>query len=99
MEINVIKNADVITIAPVGNIDYVTSPELEKAVNEQSEVAQQLILDLKDVNYISSAGLRVLLDADEAMEEKGGFKIINVSSAVMEVLVMTGFADALTIEG
>ena len=57
-----------------------------------------MIMDLSQVDYISSAGLRILLNADELMADKDGFIIKNVSPSVMEVLVMTGFAEALTIE-
>lgn len=98
MEINIKQNGDVITLLPVGNIDYSNSAEFDKKMEECAASANQIILDMKDVTYISSAGLRILLNADELMADKDGFIIKNVSPSVMEVLVMTGFAEALTIE-
>lgn len=98
MEINIKQNDDVTTVLPVGNIDYSNSEELDKKIEECSASANQIILDMQDVTYISSAGLRILLNADELMADKGGFVITHVSPSVMEVLVMTGFAEALTIE-
>lgn len=98
MEIKIKKDGEVTTLQPIGNIDYSNSAELDKKIEECSASASQIILDMTDVTYISSAGLRILLNADELMAEKDGFIITNVPSTVMEVLVMTGFAEALTIE-
>lgn len=98
MEIKISKNADCVTLTPVGNIDYVSSPELDATVTEQAATAEAMVIDLSETNYISSAGLRVLLNADELMDGKGGLKVINASPSVMEVLVMTGFSEALNIE-
>lgn len=98
MEIKIKNEGDVTTLLPIGNIDYSNSAELDQKIEECSENANQIILDMQDVTYISSAGLRILLNADELMADKGGFIITHVSPSVMEVLVMTGFAEALTIE-
>lgn len=98
MEINIKQDGDTVIISPVGNIDYSTAPEIDAVVEKNADAAQQMIMDLSQVDYISSAGLRILLNADELMADKDGFIIKNVSPSVMEVLVMTGFAEALTIE-
>ncbi len=99
MEVNKKQNGDVITLSPVGNIDYESAPELDSVIEKCSSEADQIILDLKGVSYISSAGLRILLNADELMADKGGLVIKGVTPDVMEVLTMTGFAEALNIEG
>ena len=96
MEIN--KNADVATIGIVGRLDTTNAPALEKAINEDIGDAKNLVLDLAGVQYISSAGLRVLLGAQKKMLKIGSMKVVNVCEAVMEVLEMTGFADILVIE-
>jgi len=98
MEIKISKKDGCITVIPVGNVDYITAPELDAKVMELATEAEQMVIDLSETNYISSAGLRILLNADEAMTGKGGLKITNVSPSVMEVLVMTGFSEALNIE-
>ncbi len=81
-----------------GRVDTVTAPELEKCINDNMEGVTELILDLKDMTYTSSAGLRVLLKAQKLMNKQGAMKLVNVNSDVMEVLEMTGFTDILTIE-
>ena len=75
-----------------------TSPELEKELNSSMDAAESLTLDFSRLDYISSAGLRVLLSAHKAMSRKGGLKITNVNEIVREVFDVTGFADILTIE-
>ena len=96
MEIKKITEATVIEI--VGRLDTTSAPALEKAINEDIGDAKNLVLDLKGVQYISSAGLRVLLGAQKKMQKIGAMKVTNVCEAVMEVLEMTGFADILVIE-
>ena len=85
-------------IALEGRLDTVTAPELEKDLNASLEAANTLTLDFTNLEYISSAGLRVLLTAHKAMSAKGGMKIMNVNEIVREVLDVTGFSDILTIE-
>ena len=98
MTMEIKKNAEVTTIEIVGRLDTTTAPALEKAINEDIGDAKNLVLDLKAVQYISSAGLRVLLGAQKKMQKIGSMKVTNVCEAVMEVLEMTGFADILVIE-
>ena len=98
MTMEIKKNAEATVIEIVGRLDTTTAPALEKAINEDIGDAKNLVLDLKGVQYISSAGLRVLLGAQKKMQKIGAMKVTNVCEAVMEVLEMTGFADILVIE-
>ncbi len=79
-------------------LDTVTAPELEQAVMGSLEGVKELTLDFQNLEYISSAGLRVLLSAQKAMMKQGEMKIVNVSETVMEIFEVTGFTDILTIE-
>ena len=81
-----------------GRLDTITSPELEAELKNTMDSAESLTLDLEKLDYISSAGLRVLLSAHKAMAGKGGMKVKNVNEIVREVLEVTGFTDILTIE-
>ena len=98
MTIEIKRNADETTIVLVGRLDTTTAPALDKTINEDIRDTKQLILDLKKLEYISSAGLRVLLGAQKKMQKIGSMKVINVCEEVMEVFEMTGFADILVIE-
>ena len=98
MTIEIKKNATETTIEVVGRLDTITAPVLEKTINDGIESIQNLILDMKGLEYISSAGLRVLLAAQKKLQKIGSMKLINVCEAVMEVFEMTGFADILVIE-
>ena len=98
MTINKEKNNGILTLAIEGRLDTVTAPELEKVVNEETAGVRELILDMKGLEYISSAGLRVLLAAQKKMNKQGVMKLTDVCDAVMEVFEMTGFADILTSE-
>ena len=98
MTIEIKKNTSKTTIEVVGRLDTITAPALEKAINESIANIENLILDFADVEYISSAGLRVLLGAQKKMQKIGSMKVINVCESVMEVFEMTGFADILVIE-
>ena len=98
MNIEMKRNAEVTTIEITGRLDTTTAPVLDKTINEDMEGTKDLILDLKGLEYISSAGLRVLLSAQKKMMKIGSMKVVNVGEAVMEVLEMTGFADILVIE-
>lgn len=98
MTIEIKKNAGEMTIEVVGRLDTITAPVLEKTISENTGSVASLILDLKGLEYISSAGLRVLLGAQKKMQRAGTMKLTGVCEEVMEVLEMTGFADILTIE-
>ena len=81
-----------------GRLDTVTAPELEQAINNEGEALENLVLDFGGINYISSAGLRVLLGAQKKMNVQGSMELKNVSEAVMDIFEMTGFADILVIK-
>ena len=98
MTIEMKKNAAETIIQIVGRLDTITAPALDKTIHEEIGDTKNLILDMKDLEYISSAGLRVLLGAQKKMQKIGSMKVINVCEAVMEVFEMTGFADILVIE-
>ena len=98
MTVEIKVNADVTTIEVAGRLDTTTAPLLDKTIQEDVKDAKNLVLDIKDVNYISSAGLRVLLSAQKKMQKIGSMKVMHVCPEVMEVFEMTGFADILEIE-
>ena len=98
MTIEIKKNAKETTIEITGRLDTITAPVLEKTISENLNGMQSLILDLKGLEYISSAGLRVLLGAQKKMQKIGSMKLTGVCESVMEVFEMTGFADILVIE-
>ena len=98
MNINIEKENNVTIFKIEGRLDTTTAPELEKAINNEGDALKNLVLDFKDVDYISSAGLRVILTAQKKMNAQGYMELINVSEAVMDIFEMTGFADILVIK-
>ena len=98
MTIEIKKNAEETVIEVVGRLDTITAPALDKTINEDIGDTKNLVLDVKGMEYISSAGLRVLLGAQKKMQKIGSMKVINACEEVMEVFEMTGFADILVIE-
>ena len=98
MTIEIKKNQKETIIEIVGRLDTITAPALDKTINEDIGDTQNLVLDVKGMEYISSAGLRVLLATQKKMQKIGSMKVINVCEEVMEVFEMTGFADILVIE-
>ena len=96
MKIDFTKNNGEMTVAIDGRLDTVTAPELESFLGEHYVGIDSLIFDCKELDYISSAGLRVLLTAHKRM--KGAMKLTGVNELVMEVFEMTGFADIWVIE-
>ena len=81
-----------------GRLDTTTAPELEEALKQGLEGATGLTMDFSKLDYISSAGLRVLLSAHKAMSDEGGMKVTNVNDMVREVFEVSGFSDILDIE-
>jgi len=79
-----------------GRIDTATAPEFEKGVKPYISGITELILDFKDVNYVSSAGLRALLSLQKIMMKQGSMKLVNVCEAVVDVFEVTGFDEILT---
>ena len=98
MTMNKTMNGTELVIELEGRLDTVTAPELEAELGKSLDGAESLVLDFSKLEYISSAGLRVLLSAHKTMSAKGGMKITNVNEMVQEVFEVTGFADILTIE-
>ncbi len=87
-----------LTVTVSGRLDTLTAPELEKQLSLSMPSADKLVLDLTDLAYISSAGLRAVLSAHKAMSGKGGMKIVGVNDLVREVFDVTGFSKIFTIE-
>ena len=98
MTIEIKKTEKETIIEIVGRLDTVTAPALDKTINEDIGDAKNLVLDVKGMEYISSAGLRVLLSAQKKMQKIGSMKVTGVCEEVMDVFEMTGFADILVIE-
>ena len=98
MTIEIKRNAEETIVELVGRLDTTTAPALDKTINEDIGDTKNLVLDFKGLEYISSAGLRVLLSAQKRLQKIGSMKVVNVREAVMEVFEMTGFADILVIE-
>ncbi len=98
MTIEIKKNEQETIIEIVGRLDTITAPALDKTINEDIGDTKNLVLDVNGMEYISSAGLRVLLSAQKKMQKIGSMKVTGVCDDVMEVFEMTGFADILVIE-
>lgn len=97
MTINKKQNGTAMEIALEGRLDTMTAPNLEAELKNLDGV-ESLTMDFSKLEYISSAGLRVLLSAHKVMSSKGGMKVTNANEIVREVFDVTGFADILTIE-
>ena len=98
MTIDIKKTAAQTVIEIVGRLDTITAPALDKTINEDIGNTTELVLDVKGMEYISSAGLRVLLSAQKKMQKIGSMKLTGVRAEVMDIFEMTGFADILVIE-
>ncbi len=98
MTIKMDRNKTELTITLAGRLDTMTAPELEARLESSLAGVTKLYFELQDLEYISSAGLRVLLTALQIMEEQGEMKIRHVSESVMEIFEITGFLDWLEIE-
>ena len=98
MVINKVLDGETLTISLEGRLDTLTSPDLEKVLQENLNGAETLVFDFEKLEYISSSGLRVLLFAHKQMFSKGGMVVKNVNETVSEVFEVTGFTDLLSIE-
>ncbi len=98
LNINKKVEKDKAVISLEGRMDTNTSPDLEKELKEILPGCSELVLDFEKLDYISSAGLRVLLAAQKTMARQGSMKLIHVGEAIMEIFEVTGFSDILTIE-
>ena len=92
-----IENSNV-TLVIGGRLDTTTAPELEKELDSILEGCKDLVFDMTELEYVSSAGLRVILKAQKVMNTQGAMKLIGVNDSIMEVFDITGFLDILTIE-
>ncbi len=98
MQINIYEENGASVIAPNGKIDHVTVGEFEEKMSKLGEQTDELVLDMNEVEYVSSAALRAILNANDQMSEKGGkLTLKNVNKKVMEIFSITGFADYLNI--
>jgi anti-sigma B factor antagonist len=98
MTIQKMKNGSAPTIAPEGRLDTITAPELEAVLKEELNGVEDLTFDLEKLDYISSAGLRVLLSAQKTMNNRGKMKVVRPNEMILEIFEVTGFTDILTIE-
>ncbi len=98
MTIQQTRNEKKLTIAPEGRLDTVTAPELEAALADALEGVEELTFDFEKLDYISSAGLRVLLSAQKTMNRQGFMKVLHANEMIREIFDVTGFSDILTIE-
>ena len=98
MEIAKIKNGEELTLELTGRLDTTTAPSLENVISEEIDGVTALVLEFSQLDYISSAGLRVLLAAQKQMNKQGSMVIKNANDDIKEVFDITGFADILTLE-
>ncbi len=98
MEIKKTKNGNELTIAIEGRLDTTTAPMLEAELKQSVNGVEKLIFDFGSLEYLSSAGLRVLLSAQKVMNKQGEMVVRNVNDTIAEIFEVTGFADILTIE-
>lgn len=98
MTVNKKQDGNRLTISLEGRLDTTTAPQLEAEVKSAIDGITELVFDMADLEYISSAGLRVLLSAQKTMNKQGEMTIKNVNSVIMEIFEVTGFLDILTIE-
>lgn len=98
MTVNAQKDGTKLTITAEGKLGTTSAPELEKAVKNNIAGVTELVFDFAKLEYLASAGLRVLMSSAKVMKRQGSMKIINVTEPVMEVFTFTGMADILDIE-
>ncbi len=98
MEIDLIREGDSLTVALDGALDTITSKELEGRLRKEIAGVKELVFDLSKMEYVSSAGLRVLLSAQKVMNRQGSMRVGNVTPEVMEIFEITGFVELINIE-
>ena len=98
MEIKLDKNVDKLVVALTGRLDTTTAPQLEETIKNELSDVKDLVIDLKDLEYISSAGLRVLLLGQKTMNKQGKMTVTNANESIMEIFEVTGFSDILNIQ-
>lgn len=97
MNININKNEANLTVELEGRLDTTTAPKLESSIKENIDGCENLVLDFAKLEYISSAGLRVILASQKIMNKQGKMTIKNVNSTIMDIFEVTGFSEILTI--
>lgn len=98
MKITKTLEESILTVKIEGKLDTATSPKLAAELDEVLDQAEEVVLDLEGLEYMSSAGLRILLATQKKMALKGGMKVINVNEVIGEIFDITGFSKILTIE-
>ena len=97
MTINQNRTDSSLVVSLVGRLDTTTAPELEQALSDSLDGITELTLDFGGLEYVSSAGLRVLLSVQKRMQKQGSMKLVHVGEMIMEIFEVTGFSDILTI--
>ena len=98
MQINQTKDGNTLTVGLEGRLDTTTAPQLEGELRTALTGVKELVMDLSKLDYVSSAGLRVLLSAQKIMNRQGSMIIRNVKPEIMDIFEVTGFVDILSIE-
>ncbi len=98
MEIKKTQDGSKLNVALVGRLDTTTAPELESSLKDDIGSLTELVFDFSALEYISSAGLRVLLSSQKTMNKQGSMKITNANETIRDIFDVTGFSDILTIE-
>ena len=98
MKITKTQNGNSLYLALEGRLDTNTAPELEASIKGSIDGVEELTIDMESLDYLSSAGLRVLLGAQKIMNKQGSMRVTHVNDTIMEIFEVTGFADILTIE-
>ena len=99
MTITTVKDGKKLEVIPEGRIDALTSPELERKLADELDDTEELVFNLENVEYLSTAGLRVFLACSQEMEARGrSIRVVHVNEVIMRVLTLTGFQDFLNIE-
>lgn len=98
MDITKQNNGNELTITLSGRLDTTTAPELENELKDSLDGVEKLIFEIRDLDYISSAGLRVLLSAQKIMNKQGSMVVRNGQDPILEIFEVTGFTDILTLE-
>ena len=98
MNITENKNGNQLCLSLEGRLDTTTAPELEKVIKSTLDGVTELTIDMSSLDYLSSAGLRILLGAQKTMNKQGSMKVTHVNDTIMEIFEVTGFVDILTIE-
>ena len=98
MEIKSVKDGSRLTVSPEGRIDTVTAPDFSAFLKENIDGVTELVFDMKKLKYLSSAGLRELMNTQKIMLKQGKMKFVNVNEVIMDIFDMTGLTDVFDIE-